>query len=75
MNKQNAAATGMVCNPTQLEFPTVKRRKLTSNFEGGNVTSDGGLLLVRQADRKLKLTKGLAALLPEERDSRRVEHS
>jgi hypothetical protein len=42
----------------QLElFQGFDHRKIEVNFEGGNVTSDGGVLLLRQADKILNLTK------------------
>ena len=43
------------CNTGQLEFSFLRKRKLTVDFEGGSITSDAGLLLVRQADQTLGL--------------------
>ena len=34
------------CIPSSLEFPACKGRKVKVNFEGGEVTSDGGILLL-----------------------------
>lgn len=48
------------CITKQLNFSFVKKRQLTVNFEGGEITSDSGLLLVRQADNALGLTSGMA---------------
>ena len=45
------------CNAELFEFPQVKGRKVQVNFSGGHVTSDGGTLLIGQADRRLKLTE------------------
>ena len=36
---------------TTRSFPPVKRRQVEVNFQGGDVTSNGGALLLRQADR------------------------
>lgn len=47
------------CYQTRMEFPAVKRRKVEVNFAGGEVTSDGGMLLLRQVDRQIGLTKAL----------------
>jgi hypothetical protein len=33
------------------DLPAVARKKLTVDFEGGNQSSDGGLLLLREAER------------------------
>jgi hypothetical protein len=56
------------------EFPVVNRRRVQASFSGGDVSSDGGLLLVRQADRKLKLTAALAKRLPDARDPSKLTH-
>jgi len=53
MKKQGTAATGTVCNPELFEFPAVKRRAVQASFTGADVTSDGGIALLRQVDRKL----------------------
>jgi len=63
-----------VCNPQRFEFPAVKKRRVQASFEGGAVTSDGGVLLLRQVDRKLNFTRELARVLPDARDPERIEH-
>jgi hypothetical protein len=32
------------------DLPAVRRKKLTASFDGGQLSSDGGLLLLREAD-------------------------
>ena len=44
-----------VCNTQRIEFARVKGKKLEAEFIGSAVTSDGGILLLREADRKMKL--------------------
>jgi len=56
-------------------FPSFDRRKIEANFEGGNVSSDGGVILLRQVDRKLGLTKALDEVLPDRRDPSAITHS
>src|ERR1039457_3346216 len=75
MNTKPTAATGTVCNPELFHFPAVKKRALCASFSGGDVTSDGGLPLLRQLDRRLGLTKALAQVLPDPRDPALIEHS
>ncbi|MBV9489435.1 MAG: IS1380 family transposase [Verrucomicrobia bacterium] len=58
-----------------MEFPGFRGRKIQADFGGGQVSSDGGLLLLRQVDRRLGLTQRLAELLPEPRDPDRITHS
>ena len=56
------------------DLPAVCRKKLTVDFDGGNQSSDGGLLLLRQAERKLGVCARLAAAMPDRRDASRIEH-
>ena len=63
------------CSEFEFELPGVKGRKIEGNFEGGEVSSDGGLVLLRQVDRWIGLTKGLAKRLPDKRDPDKIEHS
>ncbi len=50
------------------EFPRSNGRAVEVNFNGGNISSDGGVLLLRQADRLLGLSEAVAFAL---RDPRR----
>ena len=63
-----------VCTQTSFEFPALNRRRVQASFTGGDVSSDGGLLLVRQADRQLKLSTTLAKRLPDPRDRSKLTH-
>lgn len=74
MNTKPTVATGTVCNSELFHFPAVKKRALCASFTGGEVTSDGGIALLRQTDRRIGLTKALAKVLPDPRDPERIEH-
>ena len=62
------------CTAAQLEFPAFKRRKIQAEFSGGAITNDGGVLLLRTLDRRLKLTERVAAQMPDRRDPDKVQH-
>ena len=62
------------CTQKELSFPSFDRRKIEANFEGGNVTSDGGVLLLREADRRLGLIAALDAALPDPRHPLQIKH-
>jgi hypothetical protein len=62
-------------NQLDFELPGLSGRKIEGNFRGGNVSSDGGLEVLRQVDRWLGLSKGLAQRLPDRRDPDKIEHS
>lgn len=43
-----------------LFFPGVGRKKITAAFDGGRITSDGGVMLLTAAERRLQLADQLA---------------
>ena len=62
------------CYQKSFQFPRVNRRVVEANFEGGDITSDGGVLLLRQADRLLGLSEAIAAALPDPRRQASCDH-
>ncbi|MBA0083955.1 MAG: IS1380 family transposase, partial [Acidobacteria bacterium Pan2503] len=56
------------------DLPAVRRKKLTVDFAGGNQSSDAGLLLLREAERKFGVCRRLAAAMPDRRDPDRIRH-
>ena len=44
-------------------FPAVQRKKVTAAFDGGRLTSDGGVLLLAQAERAMGICGQLAACI------------
>jgi len=63
------------CTTTEIEFSSLKRRKVTTEFSGGEITSDGGALLLREADRQLGLMKQVAGVVDDSRRQDMVQHS
>ena len=51
------------CITSTYQFSKLKNRKLEVNFTGGDISSDAGALLLREADKKLGLTKKIAKSL------------
>ena len=62
------------CNREQLLFSSLNRQSIVTDFDGGHLTSDGGGLLLREADRRLALTRRLADCLSDPRDPAKVVH-
>ena len=62
------------CYQRTFEFPPVNRRVVEANFEGGDITSDGGVLLLRQADRLLGLSDAIAHALSDPRRQASCDH-
>jgi len=63
------------CTSTNSPFPVLKRRLIDFDFSGGCVTSNAGLLLLRNVDTSLDLTAAVAKVLPDNRASHKVIHS
>ena len=55
------------CNLEPIRFPSCKGRLVEAGFSGGAITSDGGAVLLRQADRMLGLTDQAARGLTDSR--------
>jgi len=51
------------------------RRVIEADFSGGDLSSDGGLMLLRQVDRRIGLTRLSAGKLSDPRDPGRIRHS
>ena len=45
-------------------FPAIGRKKITAAFDGGRLTSDGGVLPLAQAERAMGFAGGLRLALP-----------
>ncbi len=60
--------------PKGLRFTRSKRRRVDADFKGGEVSSDGGLLLLREGDRGLGLTQQASSVLCDQRQSGKVAH-
>ena len=62
------------CNAEPLLFSSLKSQRIVADFGGGHLTSDAGGLLLREADRKLKLTGRLADCIPDPRNPMLTVH-
>ena len=59
---------------SQLLFPAVANREIVARFDGGDLTTDAGLLLLAQADNKLGLVAAMAGVIPDRRQQEKVVH-
>lgn len=62
------------CTGQQMLFGRLGRREIEADFSGGAIGSDGGVMLVRQVDRKIGLSAATAAALSDPRDPERITH-
>ena len=61
-------------NALGFSFPAIGGKKLTAAFDGGRLTSDGGVLLLAQAERAMGICQRLAECIDDPRDPARVVH-
>jgi Transposase DDE domain group 1 len=62
------------CNGKKLVLSRLDRRRVEADFSGGRLTSDAGLLVVREVDRKLGLLDAANAAIPDPRDPAAITH-
>ena len=62
-------------SPNQLNLGSLKVRKVIADFRGGKITSDAGILLIAELDKKLKITSRFAECFRDYRDSSYINYS
>jgi hypothetical protein len=62
------------CITKLFEFEAVDQRAVVAGFDGGNISSNAGGLLLGQVDRGLGLIRRFAGCFTDRRDPRYVEH-
>lgn len=60
--------------PNKITLKRLRSQAVEAQFDGGTLTSDGGLLLLREADQKLKLIERIDRVIPDPRDPRYTVH-
>ena len=63
------------CSQSEFEFKAHFSRRVEAGFDGGQMTSDGGGLLLREADRRLNLLPRLAECFLDGRNPLLIKHS
>ncbi len=58
----------------QINFASCKRRHIQADFTGGAITSDGGVLLLRDMDRRLGLNEALSNRFSDTRKRTRIQY-
>lgn len=62
------------CIQQTFDFQCLDRRKVQADFNGGDLSPDGGVLLIREIDHQLGLTEQLSNCFTDFRDPNWVEH-
>jgi hypothetical protein len=61
--------------PLPFELPSVSGKRVIAAFDGGKITSDGGVALLAEAERRLGIAEALAAVIDDPRDPSLVQHT
>lgn len=64
-----------VCTTEPIAFTRCKRRKVVADFGGGEITSDAGVLLLSEADKRMRLTERIAPKIDDPRCKGKCDHS
>jgi hypothetical protein len=75
MKTRLTASSETDCREEPLLFQDLGSRKVVADFSGGTLSSDGGVLLVRQMDAGLGLTANLARCFCDQRQAVYVDHT
>jgi hypothetical protein len=62
------------CNSAYLDFSILGHRQVLADFDGGNISSDGGALLLRQTEARTGIIRQFAACFTDHRDPDLIEH-
>lgn len=62
-------------NRLELEFPSVRGKRMIADFDGGVVTSDAGILFLRQTERIVGVVNRMTACIPDRRHQSYVDHT
>jgi len=73
--EKEAALLTTECKPRTFDFQSLQRRKVTARFEGDNITSDSGALLLREVEARTQIVAQFAACFKDYRDQELIEHS
>lgn len=63
------------CTQPTFRFEAPKRREIVARFDGGTISSDGGAVLLVEAERRARIVGRFAGCFQDHRDPTRVEHS
>src|SRR6266849_9424269 len=75
MKTPHTASSATDCKEQPLLFQDLGSRQVAADFSGGTLSSDGGVLLLRQVDASLGLTRRLAQCFSDARRQVYVDHS
>lgn len=62
------------CNKPSLQFTSLARREVTARFDAGAISSDGGVVLLREVERRINLFDRIDRVICDPRNPELIEH-
>ena len=63
------------CNATKLTFHELDSREVVGRFDGGEITSDAGGVLLREVEKRTRILGRMSECFDDHRDPERIEHT
>jgi hypothetical protein len=75
ITKTEAAFLMTQCKTESLEFHALGSREIVAHFDGGDISSDAGGLMLREVEKRTGILRGFAACFTDYRDPEAIEHT
>src|SRR3954451_11541940 len=75
MSQNQGSPMTTECNSAYLDFPMLGPRQVLADFDGGDISSDGGALLLRETERLTGIIRQVAACFTDHRNADLTEHT
>ncbi|HOV15336.1 MAG TPA: transposase, partial [Spirochaetota bacterium] len=63
-----------LCNK-KINLSSKIKKQILVDFDGGNITGDAGIIIVKQIDTELKISKKMSDSIKDTRDQSKIEHT
>ena len=63
------------CSEGKLIFHHLDSREVVARFDGGEITSDAGAILLREVEKRTGILGRMSACFEDHRDPERIEHT
>ena len=73
-NLQNSSSNSEQLELIRMQLSSVKNKPIIADFDGGNISSDAGLIILKEVEKNIGIIKAIESVLEDKRDSRYVEH-
>jgi hypothetical protein len=74
MSPRKGSPMDTQCTPASRDFPILGRREIIADFDGGDISSDAGALLLRKVEQLTGIIRQFAACFTDHRNADLIEH-